>query len=178
MSKFLPTTWLWELQCLSKRWETFNNRRGLFLKTKVHVYITFQPRKTNDKRGKCYMFLCLYVCVCVCVCVCARVFLLQKAFFGLPHFWCLNASKHSLPIRLCADVYNLNRNLTCVNIQGISYCFKHIVNFSESIRTILIKWDFTFSRRRVWRWLSSGMLRREIALMMEAASTSEMSLNF
>jgi hypothetical protein len=24
----------------------------------------------------------------------------------------------------------------------------------------IIKWDFKFSRRGVWRWLSSGMLRR------------------
>jgi hypothetical protein len=38
-----------------------------------------------------------------------------------------------------------------------------------------------FSRRRVWRWLSSGLLRRvvgEIALMMKAARISETSVNF
>jgi hypothetical protein len=45
-------------------------------------------------------------------------------------------------------------------------------------------WDFRFSRRRVRRRLSSGMLRRVvcykplIALMMVAASTSETSVNF
>jgi hypothetical protein len=57
-------------------------------------------------------------------------------------------------------------------------------------------WDFRFSRRLVWRWLFSGLLCRVvcrclpafqscllptsllIALMMEAASTSETLVNF
>jgi hypothetical protein len=46
----------------------------------------------------------------------------------------------------------------------------------------LFAWDFRFSRRRVCRWLSSGLLRRVgrwlIALMTEAASTCETSVNF
>jgi hypothetical protein len=41
-----------------------------------------------------------------------------------------------------------------------------------------ILWDFRFSRRRVWRWFSSVMLRRVvIVLLMEAVSTSETSVN-
>jgi hypothetical protein len=42
-------------------------------------------------------------------------------------------------------------------------------------------WDLGFSRRRVWRRLSSGLLRRvrwPIVLMMEAASISETSVIF
>jgi hypothetical protein len=38
-------------------------------------------------------------------------------------------------------------------------------------------WDFRFSRSPIWRWLSSGIFR-DIALMMEAASTSETSVSY
>jgi hypothetical protein len=56
-----------------------------------------------------------------------------------------------------------------------------------------IRWDFRFSRRRVWIWLSSGMLHRVVlhkltdvsevftalsVLMMEAVGPSETSVNF
>jgi hypothetical protein len=50
----------------------------------------------------------------------------------------------------------------------------------EMIEYSQTTWDFRFSRRRVWRWLSSGLLRRDvwaIVLMMEAASTYETSVN-
>jgi hypothetical protein len=40
-------------------------------------------------------------------------------------------------------------------------------------------WDYRFSRRRVWRWLSSGMLHRVvIVLMMETVRTSETLVSF
>jgi hypothetical protein len=43
------------------------------------------------------------------------------------------------------------------------------------------RWDYRFSRRRIWRWLSSEILCRVvtiIAMMMETVSTSETSVNF
>jgi hypothetical protein len=76
-----------------------------------------------------------------------------------------------------------------------SVCYKRASKVWHP-RTKNLKWDFRFSRRRVWRWLFSALLRRVVwykftdvladsviramteELMMEAGSTSETSINF
>jgi hypothetical protein len=55
------------------------------------------------------------------------------------------------------------------------------------VQRILDRLDLRFWRRRVWRWLSSGMLRHVVSykltdvsevLMMEAVNTFEISVSF